>query len=342
MSLIECVPNFSEGRDIETILRITDAISCDSSVSILGSDVGVGANRTVITFVGSPDQVLVAAFRAIERAANSIDMRLHHGEHQRIGATDVFPFIPLEDAAMQECILLAREVGARVGSELKIPVYLYGAAATRKDRQKLADVRRGEYEGLASRLLTKEGTPDFGPQLFNARTGATVVGAREVLIAWNVNLDCTDAVLAERIAEELRESGGPERDERGITVRSAIHIPGRFKKLQARGWFMPEYGCAQVSFNLLDYRISGLYEVFEACRVAAAVKDVRINGSELVGLVPLQALLSAGTHFVRRPVGDAELVDAAIQGLGLSSVRPFDPSKQVIEYSLDSAAKRRN
>ncbi len=340
VSLIECVPNFSEGRAHGKIRRIVDALLSDPKVSLLGSEPGAGANRTVVTIAAPPGAVVDAAFRSIEAAADCIDMRQHRGAHQRIGATDVCPFVPLADATMEDCVSLARELGARVGEELGISVYLYGEAATQAGRRNLADLRRGEYEALGSKLQTAEGAPDFGPTQLNPKAGATAIGARDFLIAWNVNLDSMDADLAERIAALLRESGGPKRDLNGIVRRDAsgrpLLVPGRFKRLQGRGWFIPEYGCAQISFNLLDYRTSSLADVFEACCSEAEKLGCRVTGSELIGLAPLEALLMAGKRYVG-DCNDKTLVEAAIAGLGLGVLRPFNPDRRIIEYALTPA-----
>ena len=337
VSLIECVPNFSEGRAHGKIRRIVDALLIDPKVSLLGSEPGAGANRTVVTIVAPPGAVMDAAFRGIEAAADCIDMRQHQGAHQRIGATDVCPFVPLADATMEDCVFLARELGARVGEELGIAVYLYGEAATQTGRRHLADLRRGEYESLGSKLKTAEGAPDFGPTQLNPQAGATAIGARDCLIAWNVHLDSGDAVLAERIAAMLRESGGPKRDPNGIVGRDAsgrpLRVPGKFKRLQGRGWYIPEYHCAQISFNLLDYSTSSLDDVFEACRSEAENLGCRVTGSELIGLAPLEALLMAGKRYVGDG-NDKALVEAAIEGLGLSVLRPFNPDRRIIEYAL--------
>ena len=337
-SLIECVPNFSEGRAHGKIRKIVDALVRDPKVALLGSEPGAGANRTVVTIAAPPGAVVDAAFRGIEAAASCIDMRKHLGAHQRIGATDVCPFVPLTDATMQECVSLAKELGARVGEKLGIAVYLYGEAATQPERRKLTDIRRGQYESLESKLRTVEGAPDFGPTQLNPKAGATAIGARDFLIAWNVNLDSKDAMLAERIAAILRESGGPKRDPNGIVERDSngcrLRVPGQFKRLQGRGWFIPEYGCAQISFNLLDYRTSSLRDVFEACRSEAERLGSRVTGSELIGLAPLEALLMAGKSYVREPDNDKVLVAAAIEGLGLSGLRPFNPNERIIEYAL--------
>ncbi len=337
MKLIECVPNFSEGRDPSVIDAITGAITATEGAVLLDVDPGAATNRTVVTFVGSPEAVEEAAFQAIRTAAALIDMTKHHGEHPRMGATDVCPFVPLQDVTMDECVALARRLGRRVGEELGIPVFLYEAAAVDQERSSLAVVRRGEYEGLSDRT----DPPDFGPGDFNPRSGATAIGAREFLIAYNINLNTRDRRLANRIAGVLRETGRPRRDETGAIVREAdgtpIREPGIFKELRGVGWYIEEYGRAQLSFNLTNHKVTSLHEVFDAaCREAEAL-GLRVTGSELVGLVPRDALLTAGDHYLTRQgatsgVAESERIHAAVLSLGLDDLAPFDPAGKVIEY----------
>jgi glutamate formiminotransferase/formiminotetrahydrofolate cyclodeaminase len=342
MKLVECVPNFSEGRDPAVVDAIAAAISAVGGAELLDIDPGVATNRTVMTFVGELAAVEEAAFRAIERAADLIDMRLHHGEHPRMGATDVCPFVPLDGATMQDCADLARRVGARVGSELGVPVYLYGEAATAPERRSLANVRRGEYEGLSDR----GDSPDFGPDDFNARSGATAIGARNFLIAYNVNLNTRDRSAAGKIAGELRESGRVKRDEKGTIVRddtgAAVRVPGRFTELRGVGWYIEEYGRAQVSFNLTDPSVTPLHVVFDAASEEAARLGLRVTGSEIVGLVPRNAMLDAADHYLRAQgmttgVPEVERIHIAAMSLGLDDVGPFDPSQKVIEYRYRGA-----
>jgi len=342
MKLVECVPNFSEGRDRAVIDAIAAAISDVAGVALLDVDPGSDTNRTVLTFAGEIPAVEEAAFRAIAHAADLIDMRFHHGEHPRMGATDVCPFVPLEGTSMQDCIDLARRVAARVGDELAIPVFLYGEAATIPQRRSLADVRRGEYEGLPER----HDAPDFGPREFNARSGATAVGARNFLIAYNVNLNTRDRSVANQIAAALRESGRVKKDEHGKTVRdatgTAVRVPGRFTELRGVGWYIEEYGRAQVSFNLTNLSVTPLHAVFDAACEEAARLGLRVTGSEIVGLVPRDSLLEAADHYLRARgattgVPEPERMHIAAMSLGLSDVAPFDPAQKVIEYRYRGA-----
>jgi len=332
MKLIECVPNFSEGRDRAVLDAITAEISGTEGARLLDVDMGAATHRTVVTFVGTPAAVEEAAFRAIRTAAERIDMSRHHGEHARMGATDVCPFVPLAGATMDDCVAIARRLGERVGRELGIPVYLYEAAANRPERRALADIRAGEYEGLPRKLADPAWAPDFGPAEFRPRSGATVIGAREFLIAWNVNLNTRDKRLAQRIAEELREKGKTVKDAEG---RSTVR-PGRFKELRGVGWYIEEYGRAQVSFNLTNHRVTSLHAVFDACCALAESMGLRVTGSELVGLVPLEALLSAGDHYLLRQgrtpgVSRDERLRTAVLSLGLSDLAPFDAAAKIVE-----------
>ena len=336
MKLIECVPNFSEGRDLAIIDAITGAITATEGAVLLDVDPGAATNRTVVTFVGSPEAVETAAFRAIETAAALIDMTNHQGEHPRMGATDVCPFVPLQDVTMEECVALARRLGRRVGEELGIPVFLYEAAATTAERASLAEVRRGEYEGLADRT----DAPDFGPAEFNPRAGATAIGAREFLIAYNVNLNTRDRRLANEIAGVLRESGRPRRDATGTILReadgTALRDPGEFKELRGVGWYIEEYERAQLSFNLTNHRVTPIHAVFDAACREAAERGLRVTGSELVGLVPREALLAAGDHYLARQgattgVPETERIHSAVLSLGLDDLGRFDPAAKVIE-----------
>jgi glutamate formiminotransferase / formiminotetrahydrofolate cyclodeaminase len=342
MMLVECVPNFSEGRDHSVIDAIANAISGVDGVMLLDVDPGPATNRTVVTFAGEASAVEEAAFQGIRRASELIDMRTHHGEHPRMGATDVCPFVPLEGATMRDCVDMARRLGERAAGELGIPIFLYGEAASVPERRSLAAVRRGEYEGLASR----EDAPDYGPRSFNARSGATAIGARNFLIAYNVNLNTRDRSGATTIAGRLRESGVAKRDESGKIIRDAagkaLRVPGRFTELRGVGWYIEEYGRAQVSFNLTDPSVTPLHAVFDASCEEAARLGLRATGSEIVGLVPRDALLAAGDHYLRLQgattgVPEAERVHAAVLSLGLDDVTPFDPSSKVIEYRYHGA-----
>lgn len=348
MRLVECVPNFSEGRDRDKINAITREIAATPQVKLLDVDPGETTNRTVVTMIGAPEAVKEAAFKAIRKAAEVLDMRAHKGAHSRIGATDVCPFVPVAGVTMDDCVRLANELGERVGRELGIPVYLYEEAARTPERRNLANIRVGEYEGLAARLATPEGAPDYGPAVFNAKAGATVIGAREFLIAYNINLNTRDRRLAHEIALDLREMGRPRKDKDGKVVKDAsgttVMIPGRFKCVKAVGWYIEDYQTAQISINFTNYKVSPVHLVFdEACRLAEKL-GVRVTGSELVGLIPMEALLMAGRYFLEKQGKSAgwpepELIRVAVRSLGLNDVAPFDPRKKIIEYQFGDADK---
>ena len=336
---VECVPNISAGRDTAVIDRVVAAAAA-TGCQVLHVDPGAATNRTVITFVGTPEQVTEGAFEVIKTAAQLIDMRTHKGEHPRIGATDVCPFIPLEGVTMEECVAIARAVGARVSRELEIPVYLYEEAATTSARKSLAYIREGEYEGLQAKLRDPIHAPDFGKAEFNARSGATVIGARPFLIAYNVNLSTRTKRIASRIAERIRESGYKQRGPDGTILKDSAGnptlLPGKFQCCRAVGWVIEEYDLAQVSINLTNFSVTGLHHVFDEVEKLAAEFGVRVTGSEIVGLVPRQALFDAGRHYLKRQqrtlgVSDAEVLNTAIRTLGLSDVSPFDPKKRIIE-----------
>ena len=345
MTLVECVPNFSEGRNRRTIDEIVGSISAVEGVRVLDVEVGEATNRTVVTFIGPPERVEEAAVAMILRAAELIDMSSHRGAHPRLGATDVCPFVPVFDITMTECVALSRRVGERVGAE-GIPVYLYEESATAPHRRNLADIRRGEYEGLAAKLADPEWRPDFGPSEFDERvrrTGATVMGAREFLIAYNVNVNTTERRLAHEIALNIREAGRAKRDEKGEIVRDAdgkaIKIPGRLKAVKAIGWYIDEYDRAQVSINLVSYRTTPLHVVFETCVEEAERLGLRVTGSEIIGLVPKEPLVEAGRYFLRKQgrsagVPERDLIRAAILSLGLSELSPFVPEERIIEYII--------
>ncbi|MCA9753322.1 MAG: glutamate formimidoyltransferase, partial [Gemmatimonadetes bacterium] len=338
-----CVPNFSEGRDPARIEKITDVLRAAPGVTLLDVDPGFETNRTVVTFVGAPDDVVEAAFRAIAKAAEVLDMRQHSGAHPRMGATDVCPFVPVSGVTMEDCAELARRLGRRVGEELGIPVYLYEHAASRPERRNLADVRAGEYEGLAARAGKSEWKPDFGPNEFRPKTGATAIGAREFLIAYNVNVNVRSRDLAHDIALDVRDRGRRKRDAEGKPIRGADGqfemIPGRFRECKAVGWYIPEYGAAQVSINLTNYHVTSMHDVFDAICEGATARGLRVTGSEIVGLVPLEAIRRAGVHVLKKAglsagVPERELVHAAVKGLGLDDLAPFDPADKIIEYRL--------
>ena len=342
--LIECVPNFSEGRDPAVIRQITAVIESVEGVKLLDVDPGKATNRTVVTFVGAPEAVVEAAFLAIRKAGEVIDMRQHSGEHPRMGATDVCPLIPIAHISMEETVDWARRLGERVGRELDLPIFLYEAAASRPERRNLATIRAGEYEGLAEKLQQPEWQPDFGPARFDAQRGATVVGARDFLIAYNVNLNTTSVRRANSVAFDIREkgrvlhdvqTGKPLKDEQGEPLRQ----PGLLQGVKAIGWYIEEYGVAQISMNITDTRSTSLHQAFEACCTSAQQRGMRVTGSELVGLVPLAVMLDAGRYFLRKQqrsvgVSEAELIKIAVKSMGLDELSPFDPQRKIIEYNL--------
>ncbi|MBN2430421.1 MAG: glutamate formimidoyltransferase [Acidobacteria bacterium] len=343
-ALVECVPNFSEGRDRAVIDRIVAAIAEVDGVKVFDVDPGADTNRTVVTFIGTPAAVAEAAFAGIRQAAELIDMRRHAGAHPRMGATDVCPFIPVAGVTMADCTRLARQVGRRVAEELQIPVYLYEESATRPERRNLADIRQGEYEGLAAKLSDPEWVPDFGAATFNPQSGATVMGAREFLIAYNINFNTRDRRLVNDIALNIRERGRAKRDDEGKIVRdedgSQMMVPGVFQGLKAIGWYIEEYGCAQLSMNITNYKVSPVHEIFdEVCRQAAE-RGLRVTGSELVGLIPKAAVVAAGEHFLRKQgkstgVPEEELVHIAVKSLGLDELSPFEARRKIIEYAVE-------
>jgi len=348
MRLVECVPNISEGSDRRIIDAITAEIETVDGARLLDVDPGAATNRTVITFVGTPEAASEAAFRLIRKAAELIDMRHQTGEHARNGATDVCPFVPLAGTTMEDCAELARQLGARVGAELGIPVYLYENAASRPEWRLLANIRKGEYEALQNKLGTEEWKPDFGPNEWNervARTGATQIGAREFLIAYNINLNTKNTRYARRIGLMIRDQGGAVvRDEQGRKVRGEDgnflkHDKGLFDFCKATGWFIEEYGVAQVTMNLTDYNVTPPHLVYDKVCEIANEMGVRVIGSEIVGLIPRKAVLDAGRHYLKMQkasagVPEADLVTIAVQSMGLGSVAPFDPKEKIIEYMV--------
>lgn len=335
MKLVECVPNISEGRREEVYRAVVAAAAAVPGVKVLDVDPGRETNRTVITLVGEPDAVLEGAFELVRASKELIDMRSHHGAHPRMGATDVVPFVPVADVTMDECVDLARRLGARLGEELGVPVYLYEYAATRPERRSLADIRAGEYEALADKLKDPGFAPDFGPADFLPGFGAVVVGARKFLVAYNVDLNTTDKRWANRVAFDVREKGRTVTDEEGRKVSQPGMLPG----VRAVGWSIPEYGCAQVSMNLVDLDETPLHVAFDACDTSARARGMRVTGSELVGLVPRSVILEAGRHYLRRMerstgVPEADVIHTAVRSLGLAEVAPFDPKQKVIESIL--------
>ena len=344
--IIECVPNFSEGRDMGIIKQITDAIESVEGVKLLDVDPGKDTNRTVVTFVGSPDAVSEAAFRSVKKASEVIDMSKHHGAHPRMGATDVCPFVPVSGITMEETVTVAHKVAQRIGNELGIPVYCYENAATKPDRKNLANCRSGEYEGLRKKLSDPEWKPDFGPSVFNERSGASAVGARDFLVAFNVNLNTTSTRRANAIAYDVREKGRPKREGNTVTGKilkdekgEKIMTPGSLKSVKAIGWYIEEYGIAQISMNLTNIAVTPVHIAFdEVCRKADA-RGVRVTGSELVGLIPLKSLLDAGRYFLSRQqlsagVSDDELIKIAIRSMGLNDIHQFKPEEKIIELVM--------
>lgn len=349
-ALIECVPNFSEGRDLNVIKQITAEIEKIEGVKLLDVDPGQATNRTVVTFVGTPEVVVEAAFQAIKKAAEVIDMSKHKGEHPRMGATDVCPLIPIANISMEETAKWAHQLAERVGEQLNIPIYMYESAATKPAWKNLATIRSGEYEALPEKLGQAKWQPDYGPATFNAGAGATAIGARDFLIAYNVNLNTTSVRRANSIAFDIREKGRVLReggkvngaiikDENGEPKRSV----GMCKAVKAIGWYIEEYGVAQISMNLTDIKATSLHEAFEACRKSANNRGLRVTGSELVGLVPLKVMLDAGRYFLeqqRRSLGisEGEIIKIAVKSLGLDELTPFDPQQKIIEYQLAAEA----
>jgi glutamate formiminotransferase/formiminotetrahydrofolate cyclodeaminase len=345
--LIECVPNFSEGRDMGIIKQITDEIEGVEGVRLLDVDAGKATNRTVVTFVGHPQAVIEAAYRAIAKAGVLIDMSTHRGEHPRMGATDVCPLIPISGITMEETARYAHELGKRVGETLGIPVYMYEAAATTPERRNLATIRAGEYEGFAEKIQQPNWAPDYGKPIMNVRSGATVIGARDFLIAYNVNLNTTSERRANSVAFDVREQGRILREGDPITGKvildehgQPMRIAGACKAVKGIGWYIPEYNIAQVSMNLTNIQVTPLHVAFEACCQSAEARGMRVTGSELVGLVPLQVLLDAGKFFLRKQqrsagVSNDELISIAVKTLGLGELSPFEPRKKIIEYLLE-------
>jgi glutamate formiminotransferase / formiminotetrahydrofolate cyclodeaminase len=353
MQIIECVPNFSEGRDMNIIKQITDEIESVEGVRLLNVDPGKATNRTVVTFVGSPEAVIIAAYKAIKRAGELIDMSKHKGEHPRMGATDVCPLIPIADISMEETAIYAKMLADKVGSELNIPVYLYEDAQPNKERSNLSVIRAGEYEGFFKKIKQPGWEPDFGPAEFDAKRGATVIGARDFLVAYNVNLNTTSVRRANSIAFDVREAGRAKREGHPITGKivtdangKPVTIPGSLKCVKAIGWFIEEYGIAQISMNLTNINVTPLHIAFdEVCRKAEA-RGIRVTGSELVGLVPLKAMTDAGKYFLRKQkrstgVSEKELIRTAILSMGLDELAPFIPEERIIEYLLREKADSR-
>jgi glutamate formiminotransferase/formiminotetrahydrofolate cyclodeaminase len=344
--LIECVPNFSEGRNMQIIKQITDEIESVEGVKLLNVDPGKATNRTVVTFVGEPEPVIQAAFLAIKKAGELIDMSKHKGEHPRMGATDVCPLIPIANISMEETARYAQKLAKRVGEELQIPVYLYEAAQANPARKNLSVIRAGEYEGFFKKIKLPEWQPDFGPNEFPAKTGATVIGARDFLVAYNINLNTTSVRRANAIAFDVRETGRVKREGNPITGKpvldengNPVYIPGTLKAVKAIGWYIEEYGVAQISMNLTNINITPVHIAFEEVVKKANERGIRVTGSELVGLIPLKCLLDAGKYFLEKQkrstgVSESELIKIAVKSLGLDELGPFKPEERIIEYLL--------
>lgn len=360
--LLECVPNFSEGRDMTIIDRIADAVKSVEGVKLLNVDPGAATNRTVVTFVGTPEAVVEAAFRAVKRSSELIDMRHHHGAHPRMGACDVLPLVPVSGISLEEAAELARGLAKRIADEIGVPTYCYEAAAQKENRHNLAVVRAGEYEGLAKKMVTDEWKPDFGKAEFTetaAKSGATIVGARDFLVAVNYNLNTTSTRRANAIAFDVREKGRSldlgewqncdgswVRREGGKKSGEKVTIPGTLKGCKAIGWFIDEYAIAQVSMNITNISQTPLHIAFEAVCEAAAKRGIRVTGVEIVGLVPLKVLIDAGKYFLRKQersvgVSDEEIIKIAVRTMGLSELAPFNPREKVIEYLIEDDSKKR-
>jgi glutamate formiminotransferase/formiminotetrahydrofolate cyclodeaminase len=351
--LIECVPNFSEGADMHILKQITDVMEAVEGVKLLDVDPGKATNRTVVTIVGEPEKVIDAAFLAIKKASELIDMRKHKGEHPRMGATDVCPLVPISGITMEETVVYARRLAERVGKELGIPVYCYENAAFTEERRNLANCRSGEYEGLQKKLKDPHWKPDFGPAEFNATAGATAISARDFLVAYNVNLNTTSTRRANSVAFDIREKGRPMREGNPITGKivkdekgNQVMVPGSLKACKAIGWFIEEYGIAQISINLTNISITPVHIAFEETCKKAQERGMRASGSELVGLIPLKAMLDAGKYFLRKQqrsvgVSESELIKIAIKSLGLDDLKPFIPEEKIIEYLLAAEDKKK-
>jgi glutamate formiminotransferase/formiminotetrahydrofolate cyclodeaminase len=350
--VIECVPNFSEGRDPEVIRQITAAIESVEGVSLLNVDPGASTNRTVVTFAGNPEAAVEAAFRGIQKAAELIDMRKQKGAHPRMGATDVCPFIPVSNVSWEEAIACAHQLGKRVAEELTIPVYLYEKAARDPSRSNLSVIRSGEYEGFFEKIKEAAWKPDFGPSFFNEKSGATVIGAREFLVAYNVNLNTRAVRRATSVAFDVRENGRVKTDDgtpQGKPVLDAngepVRVPGMLKHVKAIGWYVEEYGLAQVSMNLTNIEETPLHAAFDACDESAGKRGLRVTGSEIVGMLPKKCLVEAGKYFLRKQqwsegASEEELINIAIRSMGLNELKPFDPKERIIEFKMESTAKK--
>ena len=348
--LIECVPNFSEGLDLSIIKQITDECEKVDGIKLLNVDPGKTTNRTVVTFVGNPQAVIDAAFNAIKKAGELIDMSKHKGEHPRMGATDVCPLIPIKNISLQQTAIYAQKLAKRVGEELNLPVYLYEEAQTNKKRSNLSEIRAGEYEGYFKKILLPEWKPDFGPQIFDEKRGATVIGARDFLVAYNINLNTTSTRRANSIAFDVREAGRVLRDGDPITGKIILNadgspksIPGSLKSVKAIGWYIQEYGVCQISMNLTNINITPIHIAFDEVVKKASDRGIRVTGSELIGLIPLKGMLDAGKYFLNKQkrsigVSESELIKIAVKSMGLDELAPFNPNERIIEYVLKNTA----
>ena len=345
MKLIECVPNFSEGRDENIINSIILPIKQNNNVHLLDVDMGFDTNRTVVTFVGKPNDVIKVAFDCITIASNLIDMSKHKGEHPRMGATDVCPLIPVKNVSMNECIKLSKDLARKVSRELNIPIFLYENSASNKSRRSLSFIRSGQYEGFSQKFSKKEWNPDYGKAEINVKSGVTAIGAREFLIAYNINLNTQNKKIATDIALDIRESGRAKRDKDGLILRDSngkmIKKKGKFNFCKAVGWYIDEYNQAQVSINLTNYKKTSMHKVFEEVRKQARKRGVRVTGSEIVGLVPLKAIINSGKFYLKKqksPVGlpEQDIIDTAIKSLGLSEIDKFNPNDKIIDYTISS------
>ena len=348
MKLIECVPNFSEGKNKNIIDQIISQISSVKAIKLLDVDPGKDTNRTVVTFAGHPEDVIQAAFLAISKASELIDMSHHQGAHARMGATDVCPLIPISGVTVDECVEYSNTLAKKVGEKLNIPVFMYEKSATSKNRQNLAIIRQGEYEGMSDKLKLKEWKPDYGPSKLNIKAGVTAIGVREFLIAYNINLNTSDKKIASDIALDIREAGRAKRDKDGKIIRDnkgvMIKVPGTLKHVKAVGWFLEEYNIAQVSMNLIDYKSTPVHKVFEEVRNQAQKRGLRVTGSELVGLIPLDSLIEAGQFYLKKQnksqgVSEKQLIHIAVKSMGLDEMYDFNSNEKVIDYMIDESNK---
>ena len=349
MKIIECVPNFSEGRDTLIIDKIIEPIKSNDKVELLDVDPGFDTNRTVVTFIGNPNDVIEVAFKCIKAASKLIDMSKHSGEHARMGATDVCPLVPVKDVSMKECIELSKKLGEKVGKELNIPIFLYENSATQKDRINLASIRKGEYEGMNDKLQDSYWKPDFGPNKLNLKAGVTAIGAREFLIAYNVNLNTFDKKIATDIALDIREAGRAKRDSNGKIIRDKnnkiIKKPGKLKYCKAVGWYIDEYRQAQVSINLTNFKKTSLHRTFEEIRLQARKRGVRVTGSEIVGLVPKQAMINSGKYYLKKQkrssgLPEVDIIEIAKKSLGLEDIGTFVIKEKIIDFQINTTDKK--